>query len=208
MAVSSSPELSVDGRLARGNRTRRAVAAALLELIAEGDLQPTARRLAERAGVSLRLVFHHFDDMESVLQSAVTIQVDRHWSRLVLVPATLPRTERIRAIVGQRAEVFAAVAPVRRATRLVEHSSPTVRTELEQGRQRLRDALEHTFSPELDAVDPGARQGVADVLETACSWETWEQLDRVTGGDAVRTVAGLEALMTAVLASSDQGGRP
>ena len=44
----------VDGRLGRGTRARTAVVDALLDLIEEGDLRPTAPRIAERAGVSLR----------------------------------------------------------------------------------------------------------------------------------------------------------
>ena len=43
----------LDGRLARSARTRHAVVDALLDLLGEGDLRPTAARIAERAGVSL-----------------------------------------------------------------------------------------------------------------------------------------------------------
>src|SRR5208282_909869 len=56
----------LDGRLARSARTRHAVVDALLDLLGEGDLRPTAARIADRAGVSLRLVFHHFDDLEAI----------------------------------------------------------------------------------------------------------------------------------------------
>src|SRR5882724_5758839 len=39
-----------DGRAARSHRSRRAIVNALRELHAEGDLRPTAPRVAERAG--------------------------------------------------------------------------------------------------------------------------------------------------------------
>ena len=42
----------VDGRVARANRTRIAVVDALLQLIDEGDLRPTAARIAEQAAVA------------------------------------------------------------------------------------------------------------------------------------------------------------
>ena len=67
----------------------------LIALLEEGDAQPTARRIAERAGVSLRLVFHHFDDLESILGAAVEIQEQRHWRRLRPVDPTLPVDERV-----------------------------------------------------------------------------------------------------------------
>ena len=93
---------NADGRMARGERTRRALAEALIALLEEGDAQPTARRIAERAGVSLRLVFHHFDDLESILYHAVRIQEQRHWRHIRPVEPTLPVDERVARVVRQR----------------------------------------------------------------------------------------------------------
>ena len=56
----------VDGRRARGLRTRDAIVSALLELIAEGDIAPTAQRIADRARVSVRSVYQHFVDVEGL----------------------------------------------------------------------------------------------------------------------------------------------
>ena len=66
MIVVLDDEPAADGRLARGQRTRANVAGALIALLREGDTEPTARAVAERAGVSLRLVFHHFADMDEL----------------------------------------------------------------------------------------------------------------------------------------------
>ena len=41
-----------DGRTVRAERTRQALVDALLSLLDEGQLQPTAERIAVRAGVS------------------------------------------------------------------------------------------------------------------------------------------------------------
>ena len=54
----------IDGRAARGERSRAAVATALLDLLEEGIVEPTAGQIAARAKVSERLVFHHFADLE------------------------------------------------------------------------------------------------------------------------------------------------
>ena len=67
----------LDGRLARSARTRHAVVDALLDLLGEGDLRPTAARIAERAGVSLRLVFHHFDDVDAIYNELADRQAER-----------------------------------------------------------------------------------------------------------------------------------
>ena len=85
------PQLArLDGRLARSARTRHAVVDALLDLLGEGDLRPTAARIAERAGVSLRLVFHHFDDVETIYNELADRQAERVKPLTVPIPVTLP----------------------------------------------------------------------------------------------------------------------
>ena len=56
----------VDGRVARGERTRRAIVDAHTELVSEGVLKPTAQSVADRAGVSIRALWSNFNDLESV----------------------------------------------------------------------------------------------------------------------------------------------
>src|SRR5213595_516247 len=67
---------AVDGRTARAQRTRAAVVDALLQLINEGDLRPTAPRIAERAKVSLRSVFQHFTDLEALYAAATSREIE------------------------------------------------------------------------------------------------------------------------------------
>jgi AcrR family transcriptional regulator len=169
-----------DGRVARGERTRRQLAEALISLLEDGVGEPTAREVSARAGVSLRLVFHHFDDMEQLLRTAVAVQADRHWSRLRPVDPSLPAEERVAQVVRQREALFEAISPVRRAAARVEAGSPTVAAELSNARLALRRALEKVFSSELEAA--GSERGeLLDALEAATSWEGWEQLRRRMG---------------------------
>jgi AcrR family transcriptional regulator len=196
-----------DGRVARGERTRRALAEALISLIEEGDAQPTARRIAQRAGVSLRLVFHHFDDLESIFHEAVRIQEQRHWHHLRPVRSTLPVDERVARVVRQRALVFQAIAPVRRSSDLIVRSSPTVAAELRRGREWLRAQLQATFAPELEPRRPADSRLLLDALEVATSWETWDQLQRL-GRSPSNCRRTMETLTRAVLCISPTGGKP
>lgn len=151
----------------------------MIALLEQGSAQPSAREIAERAGVSLRLVFHHFDDMEQVLRAAVEIQVERHWSRLRPVPATAPLDERIEQLVRQREVLYEAIAPVRRAAARAEQSSPTVAEELGRARLQLRGGIESAFERELAKPGDLGRAGskeLLDALEAAGSWETWDLL--------------------------------
>jgi AcrR family transcriptional regulator len=196
-----------DGRLARGERTRVALAEALISLLEEGDAQPTARRIAARAGVSLRLVFHHFDDLESILQAAVKIQEQRHWSNLRPVDPALPVDERIARVVRQRTRVFQAVAPVRRSAEQLKLSSPTLAAELERAGEWLRRELQATFTPELASRSRAEARLVLDALEVVTSWETWEQLVRL-GRTASMCRRTMEALTRAALSLAPIGEKP
>jgi len=198
---------TADGRVARGERTRLALAEALIALLEQGDPRPTARRIAQRAGVSLRVVFHHFDDLESILRAAVKIQEHRHWRFVTPVESTLPVGERVTRIVRQRTQVFQAVAPVRRSAEHMTLSSPTVAAELARGRDWLRGQLQATFAPELEHRRPGDVRLLLDALEVATSWETWEQLQRL-GRTSVTCRRTMEELTHAVLSRTPAGGTP
>ena len=58
-----------DGRRLRSERSRQAIIDALLALMDEGILVPTAQQVSIRAGVGIRTVFRHFSDMESLFAS-------------------------------------------------------------------------------------------------------------------------------------------
>src|SRR5262249_22213473 len=55
-----------DGRVRRGERSGDAIVVALVELVGEGILEPTAQQVAARARVGMRTVFRRFSDMESL----------------------------------------------------------------------------------------------------------------------------------------------
>lgn len=187
----------IDGRALRGERTRRALAEALVSLLEEGDLAPTARAVAERAGVSPRIVFHHFDDMESVLRHTVAVQVERHWSTLSPIDPALSTEDKVARLVRQRSALFDAIEPVRRAAALVEHRSPTISAQLDRAQRTLRAGLAETFAPELEATGTG-RTEMLDMLEVSAGWETWDQLRRRLGHGP----AAARRVMTSLLHAS------
>ena len=167
-----------DGRLARSVRARTAVVDALLDLIEEGDLQPTAPRIAERAGVSLRLVFHHFTDLEALFAAAA----DRQFARLRRLSSPLPSggplPRRLTAFVRQRVRMLEGLSPVRRAALLFEPFSAEVAVRLAEVRGVGRTEVARVFAPELAGRRPTARRELAAALGATASWSTWETLRR------------------------------
>ena len=125
MQESAAP---IDGRAARAARTREAIVDATVALVEEGDLRPTAPRIAERAGVSVRSVFQHFDDLPA-LHTAV---VDRVVERLAEAggagrPGPAARRRASTTFVSHRADLLEAVTPFRRAAAVHGPFAPEIR---------------------------------------------------------------------------------
>lgn len=162
---------------ARGERTRRRVADALIDLIDEGDPSPTAKAVAARAGVSVRLVFHHFEDMEALYRLVMEVQTARHWESVREVAPDLPLAQRIDRTVQQRGKLFDTIGPVRRAELPIAARRADIAAGLARSDLMLRDWLETTFTPELDGAGRNRRE-LLDAVDVAASWETWDRLRR------------------------------
>lgn len=162
----------IDGRTARGMRTRAAVVDAMLDLIDEGDLRPTAPRIAERAGVSLRSVFQHFKDLDSLFVEAAQRQLER--LKPVLdedLPVDGPIAARIDRLVDQRARLWEAATPLRRAAQLSEFESQMLANLLQAAHDARRADLVQVFADEIER-DPE----VLDALDLVTSWSAWDAL--------------------------------
>lgn len=175
------PVARVDGRLARSERSRRAVVGALLDLFEEGEMRPTAAQIAQRAGVSLRSVFQHFESLETLFAAAADLQMERLAPLMLPIPTDGPFPARLATFVTRRARVLEAISPVRRASLRSEPFSNEVRTRLEKARARGRREVELVFASELAAFPAPERRDVAAGLGAAASWSTWENLRRHQG---------------------------
>src|SRR3954452_6578968 len=166
--------VSGDGRAARSVRTRRAIVDALRALHHEGDLRPTAPRVAERAGVSVRTVWQHFDDLETLLFEAGRRDLEIAQSLVTPIDMSLPTAARVDALVEQRARMFEEMAPPWRAARVHAPFSAQIQSNRDTLMQLAREQVGELFAPELAAADDS--QSLLDALHVASSWATWESL--------------------------------
>ncbi len=194
--------MPADGRAARALRTREAIVDACIALVEEGDLRPTAPRIAERAGVSVRSVFQHFDDLPS-LHIAVTERIAERMAALVVtIDATLPLDDRIARFVEQRANLLEAMTAFRVAAGVHGPFAPEIRRAMHAGAAFLRAEVEQVFGHELSRVHAPLRAEVVDALATASSWATWDTLRTEWDDDPERARAVLARLVRAVLAQA------
>ena len=60
-----------DGRFRRTESTRQNILNVSRELILAGNLEPTARDIADTAGITPRTLFRHFPDMQALYRSLI-----------------------------------------------------------------------------------------------------------------------------------------
>jgi TetR/AcrR family transcriptional regulator of autoinduction and epiphytic fitness len=188
-----------DGRTIRAERTRQALVEALLGLLDEGTLSPTAGAIAARAGVSERSVFQHFPDRETLFEAVAREQYSRVVPTLVPVDSSLPFPERLPQFVEQRSRLYERVAGVRRAGLLIEHESVAVAGWLTAARKAKAVEVERVFRRELDAIPADERDAVLAALITLCSWAAWDSWRTHQRLSLARSRAALSAGIAALL---------
>jgi AcrR family transcriptional regulator len=197
--MSTDPAPALDGRLARSARTRAAVIDALLELHGEGDLNPTAVRVAGRAGVALRTVYGHFADMESLYAEAGDRELDRAVELAAPIPADLPLPERIQQFAAGRAVVLEWLLPIMRAAASREATSP----QLQRNRERfvaLGDGqVRQVFAGELAGLSPADQKQVLHTVHLVAGGPAWQALRIDRGLDPAAATVLLRATLLATL---------
>lgn len=178
-----------DGRVLRGIRNREAVVEAFISLIEEGDPRPTARAIAARAGLSLRSVFQHFDDLEQIYEAAGRRQVRTLRPLLDPVPATLPLEARREEFLRRRVALLERLDPVARAARIREPFSAQLQANRAALVGLMREQCREVFSPELQAVAARAEAARAEASRSEAARAEAVRVEAV-GGPAAGPAGG------------------
>lgn len=151
---------SIDGRTARAMRTRQAIVDATLALVEAGDIRPTAPRIAEQAGVSVRSIFQHFDDLETLFYALAERTMERVSAMRVEIDPAAPRSQRLSEYLTQRCAINEALTPINRAAVVYASTSPTIRERFEGGHELVSDRLAAVFAEEFAAAGDQDRKSV------------------------------------------------
>jgi AcrR family transcriptional regulator len=190
----SAESVTVDGRVRRGAENRERIVSALVGLVREGALRPTAEQVAERAGVGTRTVFRHFEDMER-LYAETSAQVQAELAPLLAQPAptgSLPA--RVTELVSRRGQLYESIGPLRRSADTLRWRSKFLQADRTRTARHLRADLERAL-PEMARLSEAA----AAALEQATSFEAWDRLrlDQRLGAERAR--AAMEVAVRALL---------
>jgi len=173
-----APELdaTIDGRRARRERGRAAVTNAVIELVFEGRLPPSAEEIAERANVSVTSVFRYFDTLDDLRRATTDVYFERY-AHLFEIPSIGEGTvaERIEAFVASRVTLYETNAPMARFIRLRAPEQAEVDALVHRVRATRADQIRHHFDHELSRLTPAARDDAVMIIGTLTSFESWDQ---------------------------------
>jgi AcrR family transcriptional regulator len=199
-------ESKVDGRRARGQRTRDAIVTALMDLVSAGDVSPTAQRIAERAEVSVRSVYQHFTDIEGLFASAGNRIHAWAVEQVVEIDPDLPLGTRISMLTGTRAEILEKITPFSRAVRMLEPTSEALREWRLSLQTESRRHLERAFDPELSRLETTARDRLLSALDVLTTWQSWDHL-RQAGASPDQARSVVASALNGLLGSGEGVGR-
>ena len=165
--------LPPDGRVQRSERSREAIVKAMLELIGEGSISPTAQQVAERADVGVRTVFRHFSDMDTLFATMNERLTEEVSSLFIDEVQTGNLKTRLEAMIENRLAILEKLEPYLRTSALQRTRSPFLEKQHDRNIRTLRRDLRR-WLPELDSAAPELEAG----LEMVLSFDAFNQLRR------------------------------
>lgn len=190
----------VDGRAARSRRTRAAIVDAFVALLADGDLRPTAARIAERAGISVRALWTHFGELDELAAAAAAEVLARQDASFTPVDPLLPLGPRVAAFCRQRARLLESVGPYARASQLQEAFSPQLRAYHRLHVERVVAECRTLFADVLRQRSTAETEALLAALAATCTWGAWATLRDDLGLSPARARSVLQRSVTALLA--------
>lgn len=178
MDLPSAPErrLLSDGRRRRSERTKQLIMEAYLALLRECQDIPTAAQIAARAGISTRLIFERFVDLQSLSLATADYAFAMAKSQAIVHDAEGERPARIRSHVETRAETCEGWLPLWRVLVANQARLPQLRTRLGIFRQAVMQRIELMYAPELGTLPALDRRDLLIALEALIDFESWARM--------------------------------
>lgn len=200
MTKGSKTNRADDGRLRRSERSRELIADALYELLAEGDIAPSAQKVADRAGVGIRTVFRLFEDMDA-LYATVNARLEFEVAPMLRASPSEGTAvdERAKSLINERVAVFERVGIYIRFTNRSRDRSEFLASHYRKLTARLRERLLYWF-PELSDAPPA----LVHALEQATSFEAWDRLRNDQRLSRPRAQAAMNFATESLLARLDE----
>jgi len=158
-------------RIAKDNgSSKERIVAAAIELMAEGNPNPTADDIAKRANLGRRTVFRQFNYMEQ-LYEALIVEIE---SRLTVIAMPLNSSdwrEQIEEIADRRVLAFQEFLPFKRVAEIHIYRSQKLKESMIR-----RKAIMRSFLESIVAKNIADNKLLFEAIDLCLSYETWERL--------------------------------
>jgi len=173
----------IDGRRLRSERTKQLIIEAYLALLRENPMtpMPTAARIAERAGYSVRSIFERFPDLNKLRAAAADYQLAQ--AAALAPPRNIEgdRQTRIKSQVETRAGTCErGVALWRVLIFSVDHDKE-LKPRIRIARERTIERMEIMYRPELSTLSERDRKHMLIALEAITDIESWARMRELYG---------------------------
>ena len=173
---------STDGRRERGRTNHAKIIAAGMQLIGKGEYSPNAARVAEVAGIGIRSVFRHFEDMDTLyrqLGAEVELKV---WPIMLQPLEGVTWKERIVSLAKRRMTIQEITFHYRVAADLRRFDTPYM---MDDHRRVLRIEFEmiNACLSETARADTIGTAGIYALLSFA-NWQSLRQDQELSAEDA------------------------
>ncbi len=184
-----------DGRRKRGDQSRRQIVDAMIELVREGEMSPSAAQVAERARVGLRTVFRHFDEMEVLYREIAEVTRARIMPEVLKPYAGNTWRERLDELVARRTALYDDIMPLKVAGSVLRFRSPFLMEDYHEHLRMERKTLRQVL-PEQVLEDGDLFRS----LEMLTSFQAWRRLRQDQGLSPTEAARILNRMVDALLA--------
>ena len=184
MSAPSDPRTArIDGRRLRSERTKQLIIEAFLALLRENPStpMPTAARIAERAGYSVRSIFERFPDLKQLRAAATDYQLAQAAALSPPRHVDGDRATRIRSQVETRAGTCERGISLWRVLLYSADQDEELRPRIRLARERTIQRLELMYRPELSTLSERERQHLLIALEAITDMESWARMRELHG---------------------------
>lgn len=193
--VSETQFGEIDGRRARSERSRQQIIEALFKLVRSGEINPSAGKVAEKANVSLRTVFRHFEEIDSLYREMANQCEARFMPTLTRPFEAGDWKGRLLELRDRRMSFFEDVMFLRICTEARRYQSDVIMDDYKRFFRLERASLEALLPDHVQS-----NTELMALIDVALCFDTYRRLrqeTRLSPEKAQATVAGLLDIIVA-----------
>ena len=196
--VEDAEILQADGRLQRSQRSREKILRAYWKLMLGGDMEPSAAAIAEHAGVGLRSVFRHFEDLDTLLLELMSLCYDEVTPQFLTPLKSTNWKDQILELVERNVEIWERIKVPHTAGELGRFKSQILMDDYKRSRNLEISGIRAILPKDINDYD-----NVLFALDSTLSFSTMRRLreDRKLSISKVKNIMSL--LVKSILETID-----